>query len=65
MADIEKCRNCKHLGKIYFPPTIIDDLKFDAVYLDACFLFAYEKQVMYLDNLGTMCECFEEREKKK
>lgn len=62
---VKQCANCKHLGKIYFPPTIIDDLEFDAVYFDGCFLFAYEKQVMNLDNLETACECFEERGKKE
>lgn len=66
MADTKKCRNCKHLGKIYFPPTIIDDLEFDAVYFDGCFLFSNDKemQVMYLDDLESLCECFGKREEK-
>lgn len=53
----EKCKNCKHLGEIYFPPTDCQD----AIRLKACFSYADEKTVMYLDTVQSMCESFEEK----
>jgi hypothetical protein len=54
----EKCKNCKHLGEIYIPPTDCQN----AIYLKACFSFAeHEKTVMYLSTIQSLCESFEEK----
>lgn len=62
MAREEKCENCKHLGKIYFPPSLHQE----AIYLKGCFYFANGldggKQVMYLNTLESKCECYTEGE---
>lgn len=54
-----KCKNCKHLGEIYFPPTTCQD----AIHLKGCFYFADGhdggKRVMYLGTIESLCECFE------
>ena len=61
ISEREKCKNCKHLGKIYFPPTSCQD----SIHLKGCFYFADGhdggKQVMYLDTLESLCECFEDK----
>lgn len=59
METVKKCANCKHVGKIYFPPTNCND----SVFLKGCFLFSKDNkmQVMYLDTLESLCECFEKR----
>ena len=65
IEEKERCKYCKHLGDIYFPPRLCQD----AIHLKGCFYFADGhdgvKQVMYLDTVESLCECFEEKEVKK
>ena len=64
MRDLEneKCKNCKHLGEIYFPPTDCQN----GIYLKACFSSAEsEKTVMYLSTIQSLCESFEGKESLK
>lgn len=63
ISDKERCKNCKYLGDIYFPPSSCQD----AIHLKGCFLFAdgYDgvRQVMYLHTIESTCESFEEKDK--
>ena len=54
MKELErqKCENCKYLGEIYFPTTDCQN----AIHLKACFLYANERRVMYLDTVQSLCE---------
>lgn len=62
MTMEEKCKNCKLVGKIYYPPTLQEEAR----RVDGCFLFASEpdgvlndyREVMYLNDLNGHCECF-------
>ena len=53
----KKCENCKYLGEIYFSPTDCQN----AIHLKACFLYANEKRVMYLNTTQSLCETFKEK----
>ena len=59
MKELEKqkCENCKYLGEIYFPPTNCQN----AIHLKACFLYANERRVMYLDTVQSLCEMYKEK----